>query len=122
MMKRKETGDLGEKLARDYLEKHGYAIVETNCRTTGGEIDIVARQGDFLVFVEVRTKRSKAFGTAEESITAKKQQHLIASAAYYYQSHENLPSSYRIDFVAVEIGSDNKPDRINLIENAVTEL
>ena len=120
-MKRKETGDLGEKLAREYLEQQGFAIIETNCRTPGGEIDIVARQGESLVFVEVRTKRSRAFGTAEESITLKKKQHLVASAAYYYQSHENLPSSYRIDFIAVDLGSDNLPISINLIENAVTE-
>jgi putative endonuclease len=119
-MKRKETGNLGEKLAREYLERHGYAVIETNYRSPSGEIDIVARQGDTLVFVEVRTKRSTAFGTAEESVTPLKKQHLIASAAHYCQSHEDLPPSYRIDFIAVELGSDNRPTRISLIENAVT--
>ena len=120
-MKRKETGNLGEKLAREYLERHGYAVIEINYRSPTGEIDIVARQGDCLVFVEVRTKRSKAFGSAEESITPLKKQHLISSVAYYCQSQEKPPASYRIDFVAVELGSDNKPTRVSIIENAVTE-
>ena len=120
-MKRKETGNLGEKLAREYLEKHGYAVIETNYRSPAGEIDIIARQGDCLVFVEVRTKRSKVFGSAEESITPLKKQHLIAGVAYYCQSLEKPPASYRIDFVDVELGSDNRPTRISIIENAVTE-
>jgi putative endonuclease len=117
--KRKETGDLGEKLAREYIETRGYSVIETNFRSPGGEIDIVAKQGDTLVFVEVRTKRSRAFGTAEESVTLLKKRHLIDSADYYYQNHAGLPSSYRIDFVAIELGSDDLPTRISLIENAV---
>ena len=120
-MKRKETGILGEKLARAYLEQHSYTIVETNYRSPSGEIDIVARQGDYLVFIEVRAKRSHGYGSPEESVTALKKEHLIDSTAHYYQTHENLPALYRIDFVAVEIGRDNTPHRISLIENAVTE-
>ncbi len=120
-MKRKETGNLGEKLAREYLEGRGYSVIETNYRCPSGEIDIVTRQDDCLVFVEVRTKRSLNFGSAEESVTPLKKAHLINSAAHYYQSHANLPPSYRIDFVAVELGRDNQPVCIRLIENAVTE-
>jgi putative endonuclease len=120
-MKRKETGNLGEKLAREFLEQRGYAIIETNYRSASGEIDIIAKQKDYLVFIEVRTKRGPGFGSPEESVTPLKKKHLVASAAHYYQTHENLPPSYRIDFVAIELGRNNKPVRINLIENAVTE-
>ena len=120
-MKRRETGNLGEKLAQVYLEQRGYTVVETNYRCPSGEIDIIAKIDGYLVFVEVRSKRSAEYGSAEESITPSKKAHLIDSAAYYYQTHEDLPDLYRIDFVGVEIGRDNMPLRINLIENAITE-
>ena len=68
-MKRREIGILGEKLARDFLKKKGYRILETNFRCQYGEIDIIARKKDYLVFIEVRTKTSNDFGTPEESIT-----------------------------------------------------
>ncbi len=120
-MKRKDTGNLGEKLAKDFLKKRGYRVLETNCRYPEGEIDIVARHKDFLVFVEVRTKRSLAFGSPEESITWTKRGRMRAAAAHYQQTHDNLPPLWRIDVVAVELDQKGKPSRIELIENAVGE-
>ena len=58
-MSRRDTGILGEKLAAEFLREHGYQILETNYRCPEGEIDIVARYGGSLVFVEVRSKRSR---------------------------------------------------------------
>ena len=120
-MKRRDTGILGEKLAKDFLEKRGYHILATNYRCPEGEIDIIARHNDYLVFIEVRAKRSLEFGSPEESITATKMQRLRACAYRYQQEHDNLPSSWRIDVVAVEIDEKGKPLRIELIENAVSE-
>jgi putative endonuclease len=120
-MKRRDVGILGEKLAGDFLGKNGYHILETNYRCSEGEIDIIAKDRDFLVFVEVRTKKSLEFGSPEESITPAKMRKLRAVAAYYQQHHDNLPLLWRIDFVAVELGRDNKAERIELIENAVEE-
>jgi len=120
-MKRRETGMLGEKLARDFLRKRGYRIRETNYRCPEGEIDIVAQHKDYLVFIEVRTKKSLAFGTPEESITATKMKKLRSAAAHYIQTHDNLPSSWRIDVVAIELDQNGKPLRIEAIENAVSE-
>ncbi len=120
-MKRREVGILGEKLAGDFLEKKGYHILETNYRCPEGEIDIVAKHGDFLVFIEVRTKTSLAFGSPEESITLAKMEKLRAVAAYYQQTHHNLPPLWRIDVVAVELNQKGKPSRIELIENAVSD-
>jgi len=120
-MKRRDTGILGEKLAKDFLRKKGYHILETNYRCPEGEIDIVARQKDFLVFIEVRTKTSLEFGSPEESITSAKMKRLRATASHYRQTHDNLPSSWRIDMVAVELDQNRKPSRIELIENAVGE-
>ena len=120
-MKRRETGILGEKLARDFLEQQGYYIWETNYRCPEGEIDIVARHEDYLVFVEVRTKRSLEFGSPQESITPAKMERLRATAAHYQQSHDSLPQFYRIDVVAIELDQKGKLSRIELIENAVGE-
>ena len=120
-MKRRDTGILGEKLARDFLKKRGYRILEANYHCHEGEIDLVARHKDYLVFVEVRTKRSREFGTPEESITPTKKERLRAVASHYQQTHNNLPQLWRIDVVAVELDQRGKPLRMELIENAVGE-
>ncbi len=119
-MRRRETGLLGEKLAQDFLRKKGYRIRETNYRCPAGEMDIIAEQKGCLVFIEVRTKTSRDFGSPEESITKIKMERLKTIAAHYEQSQENLPPLRRIDFVAVELDARGKPSRIELIENAVS--
>ncbi len=118
-MKRRDTGILGEKLARDFLKKRGYRIKETNYRCPEGEIDIVAKHKDFLVFIEVRTKTSLEFGSPEESITPAKKEKMRATAFHYRRTHNNLPPLWRIDVVAVELNRKGKLSRIELIENAV---
>jgi len=119
-LNRQETGKLGEKLARKLLQKKGYHILETNFRCRAGEIDIVAQKEDCLVFVEVRTKSSRDFCTPEESITESKKERLITSALHYIDSHHDLPSSWRIDVVAIEVDDKGKSKRTELIENAIT--
>ncbi len=118
-MKRRDTGILGEKLAADFLKKRGYHVQETNYRCPEGEIDIIARHKDALVFIEVRTKTSRDFGSPEESVTSAKKKRLLAAALRYQQTHTDLPLSWRIDFVAVDLNANGKPARIELIENAV---
>ena len=120
-MTRRDTGILGEKLAWDFPEQRDYQILETNYRCREGEIDIIAKHKDSLVFIEVRTKRSLEFGSPEESITLAKTEKLRTVAAHYQQNHENLPVSWRIDVVAIVLGKNNKASRIELIENAVGE-
>jgi putative endonuclease len=120
-MKRRDTGILGEKLAKDFLKKRGYRIIETNYRCPQGEIDIVAKHKNWLVFIEVRAKKSSEFGSPEESITPVKQERMRTTAAYYRQTHNNLPPLWRIDVVAIELDQNGKPLRIELIENAVSE-
>ena len=120
-MHRKNTGNLGEKYARDFLKKRGYRIMETNYRCSEGEIDIIAKHKDFLVFTEVRTKTSLEFGSPEESITPAKKERMRAAAFHYRQTHNNLPLLWRIDVVAVELSRKGGLWRIELIENAVSE-
>ncbi|MFC1905671.1 YraN family protein [Chloroflexota bacterium] len=118
-MKRQDVGALGEKIARDFLKKKGYHIRETNFRCQYGEIDIITDRKGVLIFVEVRTKTTIDFGSPEESITYAKKEKLIASALTYINTHRNLPISWRIDFVAVELDQRCKASRIELFENAV---
>ena len=121
-MKRRDTGILGEKLAKDFLKKRGYRILETNYHCPEGEIDIVAKHKDSLVFIEVRTKKSREFGSPEESITPTKVERLKTVAYRYQQTHNNLPPQWRIDVVAVELNQREELSRIELIENAVCEV
>jgi len=120
-MKRQATGNLGEKLAAEFLKKKGYHVLQTNYRCPEGEVDIVARWQDCLVFVEVRTKRSREFGSPEESITPVKMAKLRRVAAHYQQTHSDLSASWRIDVMAIEMDMQNRPRRIEQIENAVGE-
>jgi putative endonuclease len=118
---RKETGQQGELLAQNYLKKRGYRIIETNYRSPYGEIDIIAKHKNYLVFIEVRTKKSLDFGSPEESITEAKAERLRATAYHYQETHHDLPAQWRIDFLAIEMDEKGKPSRINLIESAVGE-
>ena len=120
-MSRRDTGQRGENLAAGFLKERGYQILETNYRCPHGEIDIVAQHNDCLVFIEVRSKKSRNFGSPEESITPAKKEHLIDSAWHYQQARGNLPQMWRIDFVAVELNYANEVKRIELFENAVGE-
>ena len=118
-MRRMNTGRLGELIACEFLGKNGYDIVETNYRCTEGEMDIVAMQEETLVFVEVRTKKSRLYGSPEESITQTKKERLRAIAERYGQERENLPVGRRIDVMAIQLDNDDRIKRIQLIENAV---
>jgi putative endonuclease len=118
-MNRQELGAAGEKIAREYLKKHGYKVTETNYRGRHGEIDIVSQKNKAVVFVEVRTRSSDAFGTPEESITRSKREKLVASALEYLTSHPGLPEDWRIDVLAIELDDVGKVRRIEQVENAV---
>jgi len=117
---RREVGSRGEKLAVDFLKGLGYKIVQMNFRCRQGEIDIIAQQGECLVFVEVRTKKSCDFGTPEESVTSSKREKLISLANIYLQTLDSLPPSWRIDVVAVELTPDDRLSRLEHIENAIS--
>jgi putative endonuclease len=118
---RKKLGDFGEQAAAAYLIRQGYALLARKWRGTGGEIDLVMREGPVLVFVEVRTRRG-AVGTAEESVGPAKQARLIA-LAYTYLEAAGLPEAipWRIDVVAVDVDRAGRIARIEHIRDAVEE-
>jgi len=116
----KELGRLGEDLAARYLQGQGYEILQRNYRCQAGEIDIVARDGSWLVFVEVRTRTGHYFGTPEESITSAKKSHLLL-AGQTYVDERGWDGYWRIDVVAIELSPQGSLRRIHLIRNAVEE-
>jgi len=119
-MKKQQTGRLGEDLACRALKKKGYHIIERNYRCRYGEIDVVAKKDDYLVFIEVRSRTVNSFGTAAESVTAVKRQHLVATAMDYLGSHDNLPEDWRVDFVGINLdASDSHLHGMEIIENAL---
>ncbi len=116
---RRGLGAMGEELAARRLSAAGYEIVTRNWRCRAGELDLVARQGECLVLVEVRTRRGKALGPPEESITPAKQARLITLAEAYVQAVD-WPGDWRIDVVAVELDLGGRLLRVDHYENAVT--
>ena len=114
MTNNKRIGDLGEQLAADFLIKKGYTVLERNFQTPCGELDIIAKENDTVVFVEVKTRSSSRFGTGFEAITPKKQATLLKCAAHYADLH-GLECSLRID--AIEIMLDSK--QISHLKGAV---
>jgi putative endonuclease len=115
---RKQLGNAGEEIAVRELTRRGYAVRERNWRCPEGELDIVAEQGQVLVFAEVRTRRGDRFGSPEESITPSKCAHLIAAAQAYLQAH-SLDCNWRIDVIAIEMSSRGELLRVDVIENAI---
>jgi putative endonuclease len=114
-----ETGRRGELLARQFLEQNRYTIVEQNWRCSEGEIDLVARQGNDWVFVEVKARRGDAFGIPEDSITLTKARKLINCGLMYIAEHGLDDASWRIDVVAIDLGGSDAAKRIRLHKNAV---
>ena len=99
-------GAWGEDRAADYLCQQGMKIIERNFRTPVGEIDIIAGNRKFLVFVEVKTRRSTAFGTPQEAVGARKQRQIIRTAHWYLQNNKNLRLQPRFDVIAILCQSD----------------
>lgn len=103
-MNKTEIGAYGEARALAYLRQKGYALLARNCRYGHKEIDLIMQDGDCIVFVEVKTRRSDRFGAAREAVDARKQQNLIAAARMYLQQGK-LDVSARFDVVEVDTGA-----------------
>lgn len=115
-MKRMELGRLGERLARSYLEEKGYTVLSQNYRTKLGEIDLVVKKNETIIFVEVRTRSSAVYGTPQESIDRYKQEKLIRLALQFCAHHYLYSQDLRFDVIAITL-QDNEP-KIEHIPNA----
>ena len=112
-------GRFGEERAARYLRLHGYQILEQNYRTRHGEIDVIARRGGFLVFAEVKLRRSAAFAEAREFVTPRKQRRVILAAESWLQSH---PTELQPRFDVLEVyapeGTETRFPTVKHWENA----
>jgi putative endonuclease len=100
---RTRLGTRGEDIAAAYLQQQGYLLLERNFRTRYGEVDIVTRHDDTVVFVEVRTRRAGTYGTPEESVTVRKGQRLVLAAQQYLQDNGLEQAHWCIDLVSVRM-------------------
>ena len=103
---RQAFGLHGEQLACEALEQRGYEILERRYRRRAGELDIVARHGDYLAFIEVKTRSDRRFGDPEEAVTAQKQQRMVWMATDYLARHGLRDVPCRFDVVAINAEVD----------------
>lgn len=113
---RLNLGKKGEELAADYLIKSGYRIVERNYRCVFGEIDIVAEDGDTLVFIEVKSRRSANYGVPQLAVGYRKQKKISTVALNYIEERQKHGRSARFDVVSIRLSSSGHA--IELIKNA----
>lgn len=114
---KKEIGFLGEEIATDFLKQKGYRILERNVRIGRGEIDLIALDGETLVFVEVKTRKGFGFGHPSESVTYRKRRQLSKLALLYLQRRGISDVSCRFDIISVLLTSQGEA-KVEHIENA----
>lgn len=114
---RARLGTWGEERAGRFLQDRGYRILTTNYRCSHGEVDIVAQDGQELVFVEVRTRHSDSFVAPQESLSKAKIRRLIASCQYYLACEGRTNAAWRIDLVCVYVERSKERDYGSRLEN-----
>ncbi len=109
-------GRFGEDLAFKKIKRLGYKKIIRNYRCSVGEVDLVANDGDTLVFIEIKTRRGKSTGYAKEAVNARKRKQLSKVALFYMKSNDCIEAKARFDVIAVSI-KDGKP-QIEVVKNA----
>ncbi len=116
MVERQQVGRAGEEAATEYLCRQGYRILERNFRCRLGEIDLIARDGRTLVFIEVKTRRSRTFGDPAFAVTSEKQRRLILASQVYLGRKGDPQDVCRFDVVTIQL--DRAGLHVELIKNA----
>lgn len=117
-MNTKKIGDIGEEKATEHLRKIGYKILDRNYRCRFGEIDIIAKYNDYIVFIEVKTRRGEGYGRPIEAINSAKLNRILKTVNFYLAEKRMFDSNIRIDAIEVLL-SNLKEIRLNHIENIV---
>lgn len=113
-MNNREIGLYGENIAKEYLNNNGFNVVEMNYRTKLGEIDIIAKDKENIVFVEVKSRKNLNYGYPAEAVNAKKQNKITSVANFYLLTNNLYKKKVRFDVIEVYL----KDNSINHIENA----
>ena len=114
MMNKRQEGRIGEETAIKALKRRGYRILERNHATRFGEIDIIAEEGECLVFVEVKKRNTDRFGDALSAITRTKQRHIVKSALWYMKKHRCFNRRVRFDAVGLD------GEQVKIVKSAFT--
>ena len=114
--KQQQFGQTSETVAARFLKKRRYKILETNFRTRLGEIDIIAKDGDTIAFIEVKARTSDHFGNPKGAVTLQKQRKISMAALQYLKATEQSDAKARFDVVSISPRSD--PPAIEIIKNA----
>lgn len=114
----RDLGRRGEALAGKFLEDRGYRVLEYNYSSPQGEIDIIARQGPVLVFVEVKTRVNKTYGLAREAVHPGKQRHIVLAASSYLKETGSYNSYCRFDVVEVYMDLGTRMAKLEHIKDA----
>ena len=117
-IERIQLGRIGENAAVAFLERHGFNILQRNFRNKLGEIDIIARDGDTICFIEVKSRKTDAFGSPFESVTRAKQRKIIHVALSYLKSRGRCEANVRFDVISVILGDEEECPRVEIIKNA----
>ena len=117
-LSKKQLGAHGESAAAAYLRQQGYIVLDRNWRCRSGEIDIVAADGELLVFVEVRTRSSTGFGTPAESVDYRKQRQVMETAQVYLMHKKEHERQIRFDVVSVMSDTMGNVSAIDHIRSA----
>ena len=115
---RLDIAKTGEALAVAHLKARGYEILTQNYRAVRGEIDLVAQDGDCIVFVEVKTRRSLKFGLPQAAVTTHKQRQISKVALAYLQTHNLFDAPCRFDVIAIHLSPRLEVLKLEQIENA----
>ena len=132
---RQKLARWGESFAANYLQERGFQVIERNVRTPYGEIDLVATKAkeaermtvesseerQVVIFVEVKTRSSTAYGYPEEAITRRKREHMLSAAQAYLQAHPDIEGDWRIDVMAIFRPDPEQPAVVDYFENAVQD-
>ncbi len=112
------TGRDGERESEEYIKKKGYAILERNYRVKGGEIDLIARVGDTLVFIEVKARSSIRFGYPEEAVGITKKRRIARAMRVYLRAHPISSETYiRFDIISLQRGAETNGDGFVHLQN-----
>ena len=113
---RLDLGKLGEELALKKVKRLGYKCIARNYRCALGEIDLIAKDGDCLVFIEIKTRRGRSLGSIKEAIDKRKKRQLSKVALAYLKSNDSCDVKSRFDVVAISLNQDK--EQIEVIQNA----
>jgi len=112
MINNQIIGKFGEKLAKNYLIRHGYQILASNVKTSYKEIDIIARKGTRLIFVEVKTRQSETFGTADEAMSWSKLNNFNRAIELYMARRNIETDDIRADLISIDLNRYEKTAKI----------